>query len=251
MSIDDMLLRIPVHVRAALEDAFHLQVRTAYIKHLNDKLAAFQVAVPQAALPSQPTIVPKITPLKAAKATAEISGIIQGKRKASGTPTRSQQNIANPGAAITATTTAAAGTSAAKCIEMLNSDSNDTDDTIPPPAFPKKEHGLTLIHGIDIKNHLDLLKSDLSIIFVKPEPGTPNTNYLNRIHFPATVLTITEAPVSVMNLLSHIKNIGNRKDVSTDNIIGFLSTNGVKLAPLTDDYKTIMTTDHESPIIIE
>jgi hypothetical protein len=220
--------------------------------HLSNELTAFQAAVPQAALPLLPTIVPKITPYKVAKATTEASGVIPGKRKASGTPTRAQQKAANPAAAIAATALATAGgTSTTQCIEMLDSDSDHTDNTIPPPAFPKKEHGLTLIHGIDIKNHLDLLKSDLSIIFVKPEPGTPNTNYLNRIHFPATVLTITEAPVSVMNLLSHIKNIGNRKDVSTDNIIGFLSTNGVKLAPLTDDYKTIMTTDHESPIIIE
>jgi hypothetical protein len=74
---------------------------------------------------------------------------------------------------------------------MLDSDSDDTDDTIPPPAFPKKEHGLTLIHGIDIKNHLDLLKSGLSIVVVKLEPGAPNTNYLNGKHFLATVLAIT------------------------------------------------------------
>jgi hypothetical protein len=134
---------------------------------------------------------------------------------------------------------------------MLDLDSNDTNDTIPPPAFPKKEHRLTLIHGIDIKNHLDLLKLDLSIVFVKPEPSTPNTNYLNGIHFLATVLTIIEALMSVMNLLPHIKNIGNRKDVRTNDIIGFLTTNGGELAPLTNDYGTIMTTDHASPIMIE
>jgi hypothetical protein len=84
--IGDMLLRIPVHVRAALEDAFHLQVRTTYTKHLNDKLAAFQAAVPQVALPSLPTIVPKITPLKAAEATAEILGSTQGKTESIGYP---------------------------------------------------------------------------------------------------------------------------------------------------------------------
>jgi hypothetical protein len=104
---------------------------------------------------------------------------------------------------------------------------------------------------MDIKNHLDLLKSDISIVVVKTEPGTSNTNYVNGIHFLATVLVITEAPVAVMDLLPHIKNIGNRKDVRTDDIIGFLTTNGIKLTLLTNDYKTIMETDHVSPIIIE
>jgi hypothetical protein len=155
-------------------------------------------------------------------------------------------------AAMADTTTAAAGTSAENAFEMLDLDSDDTDDTIPPPAFPKKEHGLTLIHGMDIKNQLELIKSDLSIVFVKLEPGAPNTNYINGINFLATVLTITEALVPVMNLLPHIKNIGNHKEVRTDDIIGFLTTNGVELTtPLTKDYKTIMTTDHANPIIIE
>jgi hypothetical protein len=84
-----MLSWIPVHVRAALEDAFRSQVTETYTKHLSDRLAAFQVAAPQAALPSLPTIITKITPLKAAKATTETSGSIQVKPKASGTFTRS------------------------------------------------------------------------------------------------------------------------------------------------------------------
>ena len=54
-----------------------------------------------------------------------------------------------------------------------------------------------------------------------------------------------------MNLLIDIKNIGSRKDVRTDDIIGFLTTNGVTIVPLNGDYETIMTTEHDSPIIIE
>jgi hypothetical protein len=46
-------------------------------------------------------------------------------------------------------------------------------------------------------------------------------------------------------------NIGNRKDVRTVDIIGFLEANNVKLRPLANNYKNIMTTDHTSPIIIE
>jgi hypothetical protein len=158
--------------------------------------------------------------------------------------------------------TAAAGTSSANALkvhettsenalEVHDSDSDATDDTIPPPMFPKKEHGLTLIHGMDINNHLKSIKSDIRIVVVKPEPGTSNTNYVNGIHFLATVLTITEASVEVMNLLPLIKNIGNRKDVRTADIIGFLETNGVKLARLSENYKKIMRTDHASSIIIE
>jgi hypothetical protein len=116
-----------------------------------------------------------------------------------------------------------------------DSDSDDTDDTIPPLMFPKNEHGLTIILGMDIKNHPELIKSSISIVVVKMEPGTSNTSYVNGIYFLATVLAITEALVAVMDLLPHMKNIGNRKDVRTDDIIGFLTTNSVKLTPLANN----------------
>jgi hypothetical protein len=135
-------------------------------------------------------------------------------------------------------------------LEVPDSD-YETDDTIPPPMFPKKEHGLTLIYGMDINNHLKSIKSDIRILVVKPEPSTSNTSYVNGIHFLATVLTITEAPVEVMNLLPKLTNIGNRKDVRTADIIGFLKTNSVKLARLSENYEKIMRTNHVSPIIIE
>jgi 23S rRNA-/tRNA-specific pseudouridylate synthase len=67
----------------------------------------------------------------------------------------------------------------------------------------------------------------------------------------ATVLAIKEAPVAVMDLLPHLTNICNRKDVRTAHIIGFLKTNGVKLTTLANNYENIMATDHASPIIIE
>jgi hypothetical protein len=151
---------------------------------------------------------------------------------------------------ITAAAIVTAGTSADNGI-IIDSDYDDTIEIIPSLAFPKNEHGLTVINSINIKNHLAHFKSVLSIVSVKPEPGAPNTRYLNGVHFLATVLTITEAPMSVMNLLTDIKNIGNRKDVRTDDIIGFLTTNGVNIVPLTNDYKTIMTMNHANPIIIE
>jgi hypothetical protein len=203
MSIDDMLLRIPVHVRAELEAEFCLQVRAAYAKHLSDELAACNAAVLQAALPSLPAFLPKITPAKADKPATETSGNIQGKRKASDTLPRSQRNSKNPvatfaaaaiaaaasaAAAITAatiavTTTAAAGTSVENALEVPDSDSDDTNDTMPPLMFPKKEHGLTIILGMDIKNHLELIKSDISIVVVKTEPGTSNTKICQRNTF--------------------------------------------------------------------
>jgi hypothetical protein len=144
------------------------------------------------------------------------------------------------------------GTSATNAHEVPESE-NDTDDTIPPRTFQKQEHGLAILYGMDINDHPKSIKSDISIIVVvKPEPGTSNTNYVNGIHFLATVLTITEAPAEVKNLLPQLTNIGSRKDVRTTDIIGFLTTNGVKLTHLYyDDYETITTTNHASPIIIE
>jgi hypothetical protein len=132
-TIEDMLLRIPEHVRATLEAEFSFQVKTAYTMHLNNKLVAVQATVPQAALPSLPPIVPNITPAKADKPATETLGSNQGKRKASDAPPCPRQNSTNPiavfasaaikvaasaAAAIaaittTATTTAAAGTSSA------------------------------------------------------------------------------------------------------------------------------------------
>jgi hypothetical protein len=249
--IDEMLSLIPKYVQAALKAEFHLQVKTAYTKHLNDKLVAVQATVLQAALPSLPQTVPEITPAKAKKPVTETSGSNQGKRKASGTPTRSQPNSKNPfavfatatiaaiaattAAAVTTavtttavattavTTTAATGTSSAKALEVPASDFDDTDDTIPPQTFPKKGHGLTIILGMNINNHL----------------------------FLATVLAITEAPVEVKDLLPQLTNIGSRKDVRTTGIIGFLTTNGVELTPLTNYYEKIMRTNHVSSIIIK
>jgi hypothetical protein len=174
--------------------------------------------------------------------------------------TRSQKNSTNPItlfvnatiAAIAAATTAVATNAVTTtALEVPDSDSDDTDDTTPPLMQPKKEHGLTIIYGMDINNHLKSIKSDIRILIIKLEPGTSNTRYVNGIHFHATVLTITEALVEVMNLLSELTNIGNRKDVRTVDIIGFLAANGVKLTSLANNYEKIMTTNHASPIIIE
>jgi hypothetical protein len=219
-----------------------------------------------------PLIVPKITPGKAEKPATETSGSNQGKRKASSDacPWENSTNLlasfataafkpaASTAAAIaavttttTATTTAAAGTSSANALEVPDLDSNDTNDTTPPLMQPKKEHGLTIIYGMDINNHLKSIKSDIRILINKPEPGTSNTSYVNGIHFLPTVLTITEASVEVMNLLPNLTNIGSCKDVRTADIIGFLNVNGVKLTRLSKNYEKIMRTNHASPIIIE
>jgi hypothetical protein len=253
---DDMLSSIPAPVRTALEGEFHSQVTLAYTKHLNDELVAFQKTAPQAALPSLPQIVTEVTLAKTEKPVAETSGSNQGKRKASSdAPPCPQEISTNPiavftnaaiaaaasaAAAIATTTTAAittkvattaaAGTSSANAFEVRDSDSDDTDDTM-PPACPKKEHGLTIIFGMDIKNHLKSIKSDISIVVIKPEPGTSITNYVNGIHFLDTVLTITEASEEVINLLPNLKNIGSRKDVRTVDIIGFLETKASSLHP--------------------
>jgi hypothetical protein len=285
-----MLSLIPKQVRAALEGEFHSQVKLAYTKHLNDELLAFQSTVPQAALPLPPQTVTDETPAKTEKPVTETSERIPCKRKASSTPTRSQPNSINPiallaNAALAAiasataaavatavtttavTTTAGAttatagassrnalgvpGTSAKNALTIPESDSEDTDTTFPPPMFPKKGHGLTILYGIDINNHLKSIKSDIRILIVKPEPGTSNTNYVNGIHFLATVLTITEATAEVKDLLPQLTNIGSRKDVRTTDIIGFLTRNGVELTPLAKDYEKIMRTNHANPIIIE
>jgi hypothetical protein len=143
------------------------------------------------------------------------------------------------------------GTTSGNALTVHDSDSDATGSTLPPPTFPKKEHGLKIIIAMNINNHLKLIKSDISIVAVKPEPGTSNTNYVNGIHFLATDFTVTEAPVVVMDLLPHLTNIGNCKDVRTIGIIGFLKTNGINLARLSANYEKIMRTDHASPIIIE
>jgi hypothetical protein len=143
------------------------------------------------------------------------------------------------------------GTSSGNALTIPESDSDDTDDTILPPMVLKKEHELTIILGMNINNHLKSIKSDLRILIVKPEPGTSNTNYVNGIHFLATVFTITEATAEVQDLLPQLTNIGSRKDVRTTDIIGFLTTNGFELTPLTNDYEKIMRTSHASLIIIE
>jgi hypothetical protein len=161
-----------------------------------------------------PPTISEITPAKADKLATETPGSNQGKRKVSSdAPPCPRENSTNPiklftnatiaaaasaAAAIAAATTAAtttvvattaaAGTSSANALEVPGSDSDDTDDTIPPPAFPKIEPGLTIIHGMDINNHLKSIKSDIRIVSVKKEPGTFYTNYVNGIHFLATVL---------------------------------------------------------------
>jgi hypothetical protein len=89
------------------------------------------------------------------------------------------------------------------------------------------------------------------LLIIKPESGTSNTNYVNGIHFLPTVLTITEAPAEVKDLLPQLTNIGSGKDVRTTDIIGFLTRNGVELTPLANDYEKIMRTSLTSPIIIE
>ena len=50
-----------------------------------------------------------------------------------------------------------------------------------------------------------------------------------------------------MNLLIDIKDIGSRKDVRTDDIIGFLTANGVTIVPINGNYETIMTTELGNP----
>jgi hypothetical protein len=271
-SIDGMLSLIPKQVRAALEDEFHLQVTTAYTKHLNDELAAVQAAVPQAALPPLPQIATEVTPAKAEKPVPETSGSNQGKgkRKATDAPPCPRPNITHPialfanatiaavAAAVTSAVTttagaptAAAGKSSETAFGVDESDSEDTEDTTPQRISQKQEHGLTILQNRDINRHLKSIKSDIDIVFTKLEPGTPNKEYVNGINFLATVLLITGATTEVRNLLPEITDIGSRKDVRTTDIIGFLTTNGVKLTRLSDDYETIMRTDHASPIIIE
>ena len=90
-SIEEMILRIPVHVRTVLEEAIHTQVTAKYAQQLRNELAAIQAAASpltanantgvtasQAAAASPPTNVSKVTP---AKAAAAASGGAQGKRK--------------------------------------------------------------------------------------------------------------------------------------------------------------------------
>jgi hypothetical protein len=113
-SIDKMLLLIPVPVRAALEGEFHLQVKIASTKHLNDELVAVQATSPQAALPSLPLIVTEVTPAKTEKPVTETSGSNQGKRKApSDAPPCPRESSTNPIAVFPNATIVAAASAAA------------------------------------------------------------------------------------------------------------------------------------------
>ena len=239
-SIEEMLLRIPVHVRTVLEEAIHTQVTAKYAQQLRNELAAIQAAASpltanantgvtasQAAAASLPTNFSKVTPVNAA---AAVSRGAQRKRKASNTPIYTQHDNL-----IADATIAPAGASADDVI-VIDSDSDDIIK-VEDNSRPKREHGLKIIDYTDICRHLFHMNSKLRIIYSKQEPGTSKEQYLNGTHFLATVLTITEAPTAVMNLLIDIKNIGSRKDVRTDDIIGFLTANGVTIVPLNGDYE--------------
>jgi hypothetical protein len=141
-SIDEMLLLIPKHVRAALEAKFHLQVKTAYTKHLNDELVAVQATVPQAALPSLPPIVPEITPAKADKPATETLGSNQGKRKASSdAPPCPGENSTNP-LALFANATFKAATSAAAAIAAVTTTATTTATTTTTAAGTSSANAL-------------------------------------------------------------------------------------------------------------
>ena len=239
-SIEEMLLRIPVHVRTVLEEAIHTQVTAKYAQQLRNELAAIQAAASpltanantgvtasQAAAASLPTNFSKVTPVNAA---AAVSRGAQRKRKASNTPIYTQHDNL-----IADATIAPAGASADDAI-VIDSDSDDIIK-VEDNSWPKREHGLKIIDYTDICRHLFHMNSKLRIIYSKQEPGTSKEQYLNGTHFLATVLTITEAPTAVMNLLIDIKDIGSRKDVRTDDIIGFLTANGVTIVPLNGDYE--------------
>jgi hypothetical protein len=139
-----MLSLIPKQAQAALKAEFHLQVKTAYAKLLHDELAAVQATVPQAALPPLPPIVPKITPAKADKPTTETLGSIPGKRKASGTPTRSQPTSKNPFAIIANATIAVitAATAAAVATTVTTTAGATTAVTTTAAAGTSSENAL-------------------------------------------------------------------------------------------------------------
>ena len=240
-SIEEMLLRIPVHVRTVLEEAIHTQVTAKYAQQLRNELATIQAAASpltanantgvtasQAAAASLPTNFSKVTPVNAA---AAVSRGAQRKRKASNTPIYTQHDNLNADATI-----APAGAFADDGI-VIDSDSDDIIK-VEDNSRPKREHGLKIIDYTDIIcRHLCHMNSKLRIIYSKQEPGTSKEQYLNGTHFLATVLTITEAPTAVMNLLTDIKDIGSRKDVRTDDIIDFLTANGVTIVPFNGDYE--------------
>ncbi|OEU09179.1 hypothetical protein FRACYDRAFT_249098 [Fragilariopsis cylindrus CCMP1102] len=255
-SIEEMLLRIPAHVRTVLEEAIHTQVTAKYAQQLRNEPAAIQAAASPltanantgviasqaaAAAASLPTNFSKVTPVKAA---AAVSRGAQRKRKAPNTPIYTQHDNL-----IADTTIAPAGASADDGI-VIDSDSDDIIK-VEDNSRPKREHGLKIVDYTDICRHLFHMNSKLRIIYSKQEPGTSKEQYLNGTHFLATVPTITEAPTAVMDLLIDIKNIGSRKDVRTDDIIDFLTAKGVTIVPLNGDYETIMTTEHDNLIIIE
>ena len=129
-SIEEMLLRIPVHVRTVLEEAIHTQVTAKYAQQLRNELAAIQAAASPltanantgvtasqaAAAASLPTNFSKVTPVKAA---AAVSRGAQRKRKASNTPIYTQHDNL-----IADATIAPAGASADDVI-VIDSDSDD------------------------------------------------------------------------------------------------------------------------------
>ena len=169
-SIEEMLLRIPVHVRTVLEEAIHTQVTAKYAQQLRNELAAIQAAASpltanantgvtasQAAAASLPTNFSKVTPVNAA---AAVSRGAQRKRKASNTPIYTQHDnlIANA-------TIAPAGASADVVI-VIDSDSDDIIK-VEDNSRPKREHGLKIIDYTDICRHLFHMNSKLRIIYSK------------------------------------------------------------------------------------
>jgi len=261
-------LLIPVHVRAVLEGEFHAQITTAYTEHLNHELAALEsaalqvrasplganpVAASQTAAAASLTTDPKVaallqvptSPLGAnavagSQTAAALSPVIQVtpaklpvKRKASETPKRTQTVTFADDAIV------------------VDSDSDDSVEVV--KLEDSKQHGLKTIESTDILVHMFENKSNLRILQLKQDAGTHKEQYYNVIHFLATVLNITSATKKVLDLLPGLQNIGHRKDVRSDDVIGFLTENGVKLLTLSesDTYEAILTGDHASPVIIE
>ena len=157
-SIEEMLLRIPVHVRTVLEEAMHTQVTAKYAQQLRNELAAIQAAASpltanantgvtasQGAAASLPTNFSKVTPVKAA---AAVSRGAQRKRKASNTPIYTQHDNL-----IADATIAPAGASADVVI-VIDSDSDDIIK-VEDNSRPKREHGLKIIDYTDICRHLE------------------------------------------------------------------------------------------------
>ena len=257
-----MLSGLPKPVRVQLTEDYHLRIQIAWIDHINTRNVAGH------AVGATPSDVTNTTVPDAAAATVATPSALTVIIPESASTTIVGESPINKRKGLEQTElftdemeTEESPTGLGKTTE----EAIDVDSLIvKSPTRPKKDHGITIITGHEeINYHFTKasrsLNAVIKVVVYKDEAETAPTKYLNGLQLLTTVLLMTNASQEVMKKIGvdridkEIPNIGSRKDMITHDVIGFLTKNGTQLTefPETESYESILTMEHDSPIIIE